>query len=264
MFETLDNRRDIRKPVVNKLYNLLTEGLHFETPIMTNIRKDKHRLLDGNHRIEAIKRYLSDYPNRKVEVWEFAYNDLSDQDEKEMYTKWNLGQKQTTNDFVKQYWDDIPLTRYINSFPYPVTHSWTSNSIEFKLLVSGYLTKLENKFSGGFFGKAVEFINLAIKLDKSDADKMRAFLTDYISVFGYPDKKNMHYEAAFFHSMIRIWLDNLQSKNQESIRSAFKKLRGSAIAANCIQGGGTSRNCMTTHELILQALNASRKQNLWV
>jgi len=262
----LDNRRDIRKAVVNKLLRVLEEGKHFETPLMTNKVKDKHRLLDGNHRKEAIECYLQKHPNRKVEISIFYYDGLTPKQEKEMYTKWNLGTKQNTNDFVKQYWNNIPLTQLMTKkdFPYLVNHVWSNKAIEFKSLVAGYLTIYNEKFCGGFSGSAMAFIKKSQELDMKDYNKIKAFLSEYISIFGLPNKKNPHYKQAVFYSLYRIWLDNHKKVNPERMKNAFIRLRGHERVIYYQSWGGTREVTIRCRFDLLSVINGNRKNPIFL
>lgn len=265
LFEIMTNRRDIRNSVVKKLNGLLLTNNHFETPIMANMKGNKMRLLDGNHRIEAIRRYLKMYPNRKVEVVVFYYDGLSPEEERQMYTKWNLGTKQTTNDFVKQYWDTIRLTKLIAAdpkFPCKVAHTWGARAIEFKLLVGSYLTIDVKTFSGNYGGPAMRFIERVKKLTESDLKYIKAFMTEYIDVFGYPNKKNMHYKKAIFTALFRIWLDNCGS-GATRMTKAFHRIRGSPVVAQYSALGSASDAVIQCRIDILRTLNVNRKKNLF-
>lgn len=271
-FVMMTNRRDIRKGTVNKLYRLLAKGDHFETPLMANKVNGQYRLLDGNHRIEAIKKFLDEATENgvaepKVEVIIHFYQGLGVDEEKRMYTKWNLGTKQNTNDFIKQYWDDIPITGMISrdsAFPWKVSHVWGKTAIEFKLLFQAYLSKHLGNFNGGFSGNATEFVAQCKKLNKHDLVKIRSFLKDYIDIFGNPDKKNMHYKKPIFNSLLRIWLDNAHTMGFKPMRNAFIKVRGHSEVVRYSALGSSKEVVVQARNDLLRAINGNRKKNLFV
>jgi len=264
-FEKLMNRRDIRKGKVNKLCTLLEKGNHFETPLMTNIKNGKERLIDGNHRMEAIEKYLGKNPERKVESWIFYYENLTEEQERKIYTKWNLGTKQTTNDFVKQYWDTFPIVKIIeqNGFPWNTNYVWTSKAIEFKLLISSYLNKNDKIFRGFSMNSAIEFIEQVNKLKEDDYYKIRSFLKEYMAIFGNPDRRNTYYRPTIFSAMFRIWLDNLE-KSLKEIKNSFIKLRGHERIIYFSQFGGTRDICIQCRKDLLNVINGNRTKNLFV
>ena len=267
LFVKMTNRRDIRHSVVNKLFRILEKGEHFETPLMTNKKNGSNRLLDGNHRIEAIEKYLNRYPNRKVEVCIFYYDNLNENQEREIYTKWNLGTKQNTNDFVKQYWDKIPITKMMkvqNGFPYPVSHVWTSKAIEFKTLVNCYLDKDNPIFNGGFRGTSTAFIEKSQKLGRADFTVLSAFLYEYIEIFGLPSKKNAHYKKSVFHAIMRLWLDNHATVGVQPMRNALIRLRGHERVIYYQSIGSAREFTQQCRVDLLNVINGNRKLNLFV
>jgi hypothetical protein len=266
-FIRLDNRRDIRSAQVNRLYKVLEAGKHFETPVVTHLQKNKHRLLDGNHRHEAMLRYLEKHPNRKIELWIFYYENLDESQEKEYYTKWNSGIRQTTNDFVKQYWKEIPFTHWVkndSSFPYPISHIWTSNAIEFKLLVGGYTARNTKSFIGGFSGSAIEFIEKAKQLTKEDYKVIKAFLTEFMGIYGMPDKQNVHYNLNTFNSIMRIWLDNLKRVSYQTMKKALTKLRNCERIIYFDKFSGSRSTSSELRFELLKLLNKNHKTVVFV
>lgn len=264
-FKRLGNARDIRGSQVDRLAALLGRGQHFETPIMTHKVGEKHRLLDGNHRYEAMKRYLTRFPKDKIEVWVFYYTGLSEQQEKELYTKWNSGIRQSTTDFVKQYWDMIPINKmFEDNFPCKVGHKWGTNRIQFKLLVGAYLTLRDEKFAGGYCKNAMHFINDSKSLGKMDYFRIREYMNDFIFVYGMPNRKNPHYRSAFFHSMFRIWLDNIKNVNFDKMRKAMIKLRGHERVIYWANLGSSRGNTIQCYKDLLEALNGRRKKKLFL
>jgi hypothetical protein len=268
MFARMTNRRDIRNSNVRKLLRVLEKGKNFETPFATSKKGGIHYLLDGNHRFEAITEYLDKYPQRKVEVAIFSYENLTPVEEKEMYTKWNSGTKQNTNDFIKQYWDSIPITAMMvaEDFPVRVNHKWIKNepAIEFKILVSEYICRNKKKFEGGFQGSATDFVEEAKKLNEDDYNYIKAYLKEYIEIFGVPNNENMHYSQAPFFALMRIWYDNVAVKGISKIKKEFIKMRGGPNIVNYVKGGGTREQCMKCRDAILASINGKRSVNVFI
>jgi len=226
-FVLLTNRRDIRHSNVNKLYRLLAIGQHFETPLVCNKIGKKQRLIDGNHRIESVKKFLAEYPQRKVELGICFYENLTEEEERKKYTTWNLGTKQNTNDFIRQYWDVMPITKKLNKpwFPCNVRHIWATGAIEFKQLISPYLAR--NTLTQIVYrNPAIEFIRHAQDLTISDANVLKEFMREFILMYGEPDKKNMMYTPMTFSVIENIWLKNCERMPPDKLMKKLLKLRG--------------------------------------
>jgi len=237
-FTILAGRRDVRQGKVTKLRALLNRGEHFDTPFMVNQKDGKYRLLDGNHRFEAIRSFLKNGEKDKyVVIGVCVYKDLNPEQEREIYTKWNLGTKQNAADFLKQYWTKIPITRNMIKphFPINVGYKWGKNALDFKVLTIGYIGWKMNvdgratqhtNTNIGFYADAMSFIEEAKELEEKDFRILKAFMTDYIAVFGTPDRLSHYYKTSVFLAIQRIWLGNFARYQPCSIQRKLMKLVG--------------------------------------
>ena len=55
--------RDFREQHISAIKNSILAGNHFNETITVNTILDKYRVLNGNHRTEALRRVLEIYPN---------------------------------------------------------------------------------------------------------------------------------------------------------------------------------------------------------
>ena len=80
-FETLENKRKINEENVKRITEELEHGkledCNFVVNQKTTRENQKYRLLDGNHRYEALKRFLAAHPTYKVEILLTIYENLS-------------------------------------------------------------------------------------------------------------------------------------------------------------------------------------------
>ena len=264
MFVVLGNRRDIRQGTVAKLRRLLEAGEHFDTPLMANVKAGKLRLLDGNHRLEAIKLFLEKYPDNKVEIGIFCYKDLDEDTERLIYTKWNLGTKQTVNDFIKQYWNKIPLALKFNgNFPYRIKPKWSGNAMEFKMFVQAYRGTVNETYKGSKSQGALEFIQWCQGLGDADYTMLKSFLTEYMSVFGNPSKRNMHYHGNLFPAIMHIWRWNSTKVNPNRMIQSLSKLRGHERIVYYSSFRPSREVSIMAHRDILNVLNGRRKKPIF-
>ncbi|MAG92007.1 hypothetical protein CMO83_05000, partial [Candidatus Woesearchaeota archaeon] len=77
-FEILTNRRNIAKSTVNSIFDGLINNKHFDSSFVVNKDNGKFRLIDGNHRYEAIVKYLAANPENRVEVTLHVYKELDE------------------------------------------------------------------------------------------------------------------------------------------------------------------------------------------
>ncbi|MBU1082662.1 MAG: hypothetical protein KKB59_19410, partial [Spirochaetes bacterium] len=238
---------------------------HFDAPFVINLKNGKMRLIDGNHRFEAVKKYIGANPDNRVEVTLNMYSNLNEEIEKELYTQWNLGNKQSTSDVVKQYKEDIPIFKLMEKkdFPVKVNVYGGSGSIKFYSLVGAYLASIEPKFKGGFLASPWEFIARAQALGKKDVTLMAGFMKDFVQAFGVL-KNNRFLRGTPFTSIMRIWMDNRVTIPYSKMINYFKlRLVNDKIADSLgsISGRGA---CVHVRGEYLRLLNEGRTKDIFI
>jgi len=265
----LDTRRKIMPGVVTDIFKKLSQDKHFDSPFVVNHKDGKYRLIDGNHRFKATELYLNLNPDNRVEVTLNIYENLSEEDERILFTDWNLGRKQSTNDFVRQYKDTIPIWKIMTKeteksvFPCKVSEYGGADSIAFYKLVGTYLTGIKPKFQGGFIGHPLKFVDEARELGHSDVTLMTAFMKDFLEAFG-PIRGNSWLRTTPFTAIMRLWLDNYKTINKPKMVSYFKlKLVNNAVAIDLSRMSGRGA-CVYVTEQFRRLLNNSRTQDIFV
>jgi len=258
IFEIIENRRLISKGTVKGILDLLLKDKHFNSSFVVNKVGNKYRLIDGNHRYEAIVKLLSAFPNKKVEVHMHIFDDLSIEEERRMYSLYNKGKKQSTNDFVQQYKSEILIYKLImNNLNFPVKMSvyGTPISISFFRLIGPYLASQKPRFPGGYTAKPLDFIEESKKLGQKDVTLLNAFLKDYLEAFG-PFKNNKWFKGTPLTAIMKIWMDNREEVNSVKMVKAFKtKLAQDYMATDLISNSGMSA-CIYARDKFISLLNA--------
>jgi hypothetical protein len=263
-FVKLLNRRRIAPNVVKKLHQSLENGKHFDSPFVVNERDGKLRLIDGNHRMDAIEKYLGANPTHRVEVTLNIYEGLDDQEEKDLFTSWNLGRKQNTNDVVKQYEDNIDIFKLMKKdFPVPVSAYGGITAISFFKLVGSYISTKGPKFQGGFIGSPWNFIDKSQELGHSDYNLMKAFMNDFQKAFG-PIKNNRFMRTTPFTAIMRIWVDNKQNMLPEKMINYFKLKLVNDKRADDLGSMSGRGACVYVRGQYLVLLNNSRAKDIFV
>lgn len=268
------NQRKVRKGHVKGLYDQLCTGKHFETPICINDRKSKgEQPFDGWHRILAMQRYLIENPKDKIEVTLHIYDNLDEDEERDEYTIVNKGMKQTTNDVVRQYEDEIPIfnmmkngwrdgTKHIQ-MACKVTAYPTPSSVSFFRLVSAYFACTNKTWGGGYVGDAFKFVDEAKMLKQNDVKIINAFMLDFIAAFG-PIKNNSFLRTTPFQAVMKIWMQNKEKIPQQTMIKLFKtRLKDDAQVDQLSKSGGLGAT-MVAHKMFVTILNAGRKRYLFV
>jgi len=264
-FELLLNRRKLRNKTVQGIFENLVSGKHFDSPFVVHDKDGRFQLIDGNHRYEGIVKFLAANPTNRVEVTLNIYEGLTEQQLKELYTAWNLGKKQSTNDVVKQYKDDIKIFRALQrTFPCNVAVYGGSNALSFYKLVGAYLASQQPNFQGGFIKDAWEFVRQSQQLGRNDVSNMRVFMQEFIEIFG-PIKNNRFLRTSPFTAIMRIWMDNKSLfMPYTRMRGIFRaRIRNDARADELGSMSGMTA-CKYVHGQYLRMLNKDRTTNIFI
>ena len=262
------NQRKIRMGVVKSIANQLVAGKHFETAICVNKRKDiGERIFDGGHRILAMEHHFKKHPNDKIKVEIHVYDNLTDAQEKEEYAVVNKGTKQSTNDFIRQYRDDIAVFKAMRNgwkegginhvFAAKVTTYPSPSSLSFYALVGAYFAVTAKTFSGGYMGKPHDFVADAMALGLQDLKLMHAFLRDFEVAFGKASGKNSFAKGTPLTALMKIWLDNRTTHSSSVMVRGFQKLVGDPGIVQLMSSGGY-RAVITIHPVMLAVMNTGR------
>jgi len=263
-FEILANHRDLRKGHITRIFRTLCKGDHFESGLVVNKRGRKLRLIDGNHRITAIQRFLEKYPERHVLVALHVYDNLTDDEEKEKFNIWNKGVKQSTNDYIRLYFDDVPLFRRLRKplFPVDVWYVWKGNEMEVKLLLNAFFGTKAPNYVGYARMNGEDFIKRVQQMTKDDVALLKAFMSEYVSVFGEPDKQSVWYRAVVFSGMMDMWMRNAQNVPVPAMTNRMKRLLRNALVLSWALKPDNMDNCILCRRDIIDAMNKNISKNL--
>lgn len=207
------NRRRISKSHVGSLSKLLFHGRHFESPIVVNITLDGLRVIDGNHRIEAIKKVLSRFPKFKLPILMISYKGLDEDGEIEAFRKWNVGRVQSTDDFIQSIAAKTPFIRWLkNDFPVPITVYRDYDSVYVRLL-AGALLAAKRADDTGYGLKKENFAQDLLELTEKDYETCKEFINGFVKVFGKPRKGNIYYSTTPFTSFFYTWFEYREKSN---------------------------------------------------
>ena len=144
------DRRQIRQGKVKELQALLKNGGHFNSPFVVNEMENFWRLIDGNHRLEAIIGAIKEDKKFSITIWMAVYRNLTPTQEREIYSVWNKGTAQSSTDFLKAHFEIVPLGKEMLR-RLPVTIYGDKQHLGIKNLMGGQIcAKMHNKFEGGY------------------------------------------------------------------------------------------------------------------
>lgn len=218
-------RRKIRTANVKKLTKLMNGAKHFSSPFVVNFIQNKYKLIDGNHRKEAIEQCLLDNPKFEIYVWVAVYSELDEEQEREVYADWNSGTTQSATDFLKSNWEAIPFGKKILA-ELPVSIYPNTKTLSVKNLVGCQIcAKRHNYFEGGYSAGRdqilIDFDNITLE----DIELLKEFSEFMENCFGMFNKKtnSLFYGTTPLSVFYRIWFDNKHLKAGK-LEKAFKQV----------------------------------------
>jgi len=251
-------RRQIRKGQVNQLIKHLIAGGHFSSPLVVNEIKKINKLIDGNHRTEAVTDIVSSTDKEfSIEVWVAVYKNLTIDEEREVYREWNSGVKQSASDFLKAHWESIPLRKELLS-KLPVSIYGTKDTMPIKAFVGHQIfakrerEHFEGGYSNGIFQVVEDFKNLEMK----DIKLLEEFYKLISSIIGEYYDKAPYYTTTSIGALYRIWYDNREKISKDKMQKAFKKvldLKSNSLIEDSKSGGRNAT--INFYNTILMRLN---------
>jgi hypothetical protein len=231
LLKTMESRRRVVNAHVNRLHKVLLEGKNFDAPMVVNeLDVGKFRLLDGNHRLEAIKKWIADDKEnkRKLEVSFAIYDKLDAEEEREVFTKWNSGRRQSSNDFIQLYASEIPiLQKMLKSFPVSVriySLQEGQRGIHFSSIMKAYfMAEAPYPQFKPYTGAAKRFVDDCIALGDDDYDKLKDFVKFFESTFGILEKDNPYQTTTSLNCFTTIYMDNEADFGIDELSRLFKR-----------------------------------------
>jgi hypothetical protein len=231
--ENLDiiNPRKLRGAQVDSLTSVLMHGEHFDSCLVVNQKKGyRLNVIDGQHRVMAMRNYFKKYPDARIQVSLAVYKNLTEEEERDIFRKWNVSIKQSTDDFINSYRGSIPMfQRFVTDIPCSIYG--TPKKIKLKDLINAYIGIGEHPYKGAESRTTYDFIRYMKELKDADVDKMKYYFGVLQDIFNPNNAKDFHKLSAFKNVVFRA-LFYLVANNVDELGDAYVKRRMSTVLAN--------------------------------
>lgn len=217
------NPRKVHISQVDSIYKSLLKGKHFDSVFVVNNIENQNRIIDGNHRMMALKKYFEKYPHTRIPVYFATYKNLNEEQERAIFTRWNLSITQSTDDFINSYKETIPMyDRFISELPCNVYGSY--NKMRLRDLINAYSASFEKPYHGGESKTKMALIRYIQRFKNSDMDVLVKNFNIVREIFDAGNKKDWRKQAAFKNIIFRA-LYCLVANNIEPLGEAYLKRR---------------------------------------
>lgn len=220
--------RDFRKSHVKRIMGSLYQGIHFSENITVNFKNKNYRIVNGNHRIAAVKQVIEKFPNFSIQATITSYEKLNLDDERKLYSLINRVKTESMDDYLKSHCHDSKIYKLIKeNFPinigfYAATKS-TRNYINFGVLMKSYLqrnltTSIQIGYKRAFLVKEIH------KMGEKEYDRMRSFAEFFLDVWGEPSKLNPYATTGRILIFSKIYFAEITGIGPINLKKRFKEL----------------------------------------
>ena len=219
------NPRRIHPSQVQSIYKALLKGEHFDSVFVINRRDNKLRVIDGNHRFEALMLFFEKRPHMKIEAYSAIYDNLDDAQEREIFTRWNISITQSTDDFINSYKETIPMySRFVDEMPCNVYGTY--NKMKLRDMVNAYRASFEKPYAGGESKTKIDFIQYLQRLTKSDLDAIIRNFNILKAIFDTEHKKDWRMQAPFrniiYRALYYLIANNIDKLDEQYIKRRMR------------------------------------------
>ena len=220
------NPRKLHTAQVQSIYEALLQGMHFDSIFVINRRADTLRVIDGNHRVEALRLFFTKYSRMKVTIFSAMYDNMDDVQERAIFTRWNISITQSTDDFINSYKDTIPMfSRFVNEMECSVYGR--HNRMKLRDVATAYYASFEKPYHGGEGKTKIDFIQYMQRLTDSDLDIIIQNFRVLKTIFDAENRKDWMRQAAFQNVSYRA-LYYLVANNLDRLGEVYIKRKMAA------------------------------------
>ena len=253
--------REFRENHIRIIKNGIMRGNHFSESITVNDVNGKLYVLNGNHRIEALRRIIKLDPKFSIEATVTKYENLDREGELNVYETINRSRPETALDRIKARCVDCYFVK--NSDRLSIRPLFRKrgpgevNSMTISVMVMPYHFKSSSQFSGG--GAIPEYI---CGLDSDDMDKMERYYSFYRKVFGDITNENLYSHSTLFVTLGKIYYNNVDitlSEKDFKERIEVFKLRHTGKMMQVLSQGNSYVVVKEFYDLLLKTLSSRKK-----
>jgi len=260
------NPRRQRPKQVLSIYRELMQGKFFDACLVINRVNGNIRVIDGQHRISAMKKYFQENSKTKIGTFMAVYNNLTRDEERQVYTRWNSATRQNTHDFINSHKEVITMyKRFIKELPCTIYGS--KNKMRLKNIADGYFSAKEKVFPGGVTYTNYDFVQELQKLTDADMDTLIDTFNIYYSSFNPYDHTDFVNLEAFkttpFVALFTIIHQNKSRLGRDYIIKKMQNLSPAIISTHNVSGRKYCINAYISFKAVLNngTTNPARKFN---
>ena len=234
-FEIMENRRQVGESHVGKIHGALMKGKNPMGVLIVNELNNRWRLIDGNHRIDAVKRfygYKSENKKVKIECVVRVYKDLSNDEERQIYSNEANRKNESHEDRLNMYKDTITFWKLtqdkLNEFPCRVSIYPQQYSLRFRTILDSLCT-VKSEMNNGYAPKYLrkeDLIIFARDCNYDDLVTVKKFVRIFQEVFGQISRENIFVRRQGFIPLFDIFYKNFRTEKEQKVKERLSLIVG--------------------------------------
>ena len=261
IFAQYPTKRKIRKAQEKRLVEVLKKGKSF--PVMYVNRgsrlTNKLLVLDGNHRVEALRQFFISHPNKSVEL-QVGVFDISDPElERKKFLELNTIVKPSSDDIIQQYKNDLPFLKDLLDQLDDLVGIYNSRPLKVRNIIHSYIHAIKKDWNATIIdGK--ELVKHMESYGQGNIDEIKKFLEFYQDTFGVLTKDSKFVKTTVLQVLFRLWYQNKDRIDKTKMQNKLRKLMLETIFIEASQKGGNGA-VMEYADKFIDFLNRGRNYN---
>lgn len=231
-FVPIKNQRAVRRQQVARLKTAIRNGEYIEaSPIFVSssrkvVGAGKVVVIDGNHRILAIRELLHQKVDTSFSVVLGVFYNIPESMQRDVYDRIAKQVPQTINDLINLHKDEFLLWDILNKKPFPVkTTIYPSQlAIDLRTLLNMLDCSMKQQKSAMTGISRDEILNVGRKTTEDDFYTLSEFFKVFVAIFGDIGKHNRYANSNFLHPLYYVWKRNIGYKKERLEYSEDPKL----------------------------------------
>lgn len=221
-FIPIRNQRAIRRNQVSRLKSAIRNGEYIEaSPIFVSssrkiVGAGKVVVIDGNHRILAIRELLQQKFDTSFSVTLAVFHNIPESLQRDVYDRIAKQVPQTINDLINLHKDEFILWEIINKKPFPTkTTIYPSQlAVDLRTLLNMLDSSAKQKKSSMVGLSRDEILSVGRNTTEDDFYTLSEFFKVFVATFGEVGKNNRYCNSNFLLPLFYVWKRNLGYKKE--------------------------------------------------
>jgi len=252
--------RDMRQSHIDRIRNSLLDNNHFSENVTVNEKDGRMYVINGNHRMQALKEAIKVNSDLRIEITATIYKNLSREEELELYTLINNTKKETGLDRLKSHLHGSYIYNAIEKdFPIKLTYSNINKAQKNIMTAGNFFNAYINRESTKPSMSNVNLIKHVKELGEKDYEKMKRFARFIQMTLGEPSIRNVLCRYNIVSAVAKIYFLNVGMKyTEQEMKEELQKVISNNLSTIIAMSMGVQQMRML-YEFIIDGLPKRRK-----